>query len=88
MSKISIIISFRNEKDNINKFVHEVEASFSKNNNYEIIFIDDNSSDGSLEILLSLIKKNKKIKIIKMKKRFGHSNCIQAGLENISDKNL
>ena len=88
MSKISIIISFRNEKDNINKFVHEVEASFSKNNNYEIIFIDDNSSDGSLEILLSLIKKNKKIKIIKMKKRFGHSNCIQAGLENISDKNF
>ena len=70
MSKISIIISFRNEKDNINKFVQEVEESFSKNNNYEIIFIDDNSSDGSLEILLSLIKKNKKIKIIKMKKRF------------------
>lgn len=88
MNKISIIISFRNEKDNINKFVKEVEASFSKNINYEIIFIDDNSSDGSLKILLNLIKKNKNIKIIKMKKRFGHSNCIQAGLENISDKNF
>ena len=87
MSKISIIISFRNEKDNINKFVQEVEASFSKNKNYEMIFVDDNSSDGSLEILLELIKKNKNIKIIKMKKRFGHSNCIQAGLENISNKN-
>ena len=72
MSKISIIISFLNEKDNINKFVQEIETSFSKNNNYEIIFIDDNSSDGSLEVLLDLIKKNKNIKIIKLKKRFGN----------------
>ncbi len=90
MNKITIIVSFRNEEENIKKFVHEVEKSFSLKNisNYEIIFIDDYSSDNSFSVLRELLKKNNKIKIIKMKRRYGHSHSIQAGLENLSPKNF
>ena len=90
MNKISILVSFRNEEDNIKKFIYEIEKSFSFKNisNYEIIFIDDYSSDNSFSILRELSKKNNKIKIIKMKKRYGHSHSIQAGLENLCPDNF
>ncbi|MDC0326822.1 glycosyltransferase [Candidatus Pelagibacter sp.] len=90
MNKIIILVSFRNEEENIKKFVHEVEKSFSFKNisNYEILFIDDYSSDNSFNILRELSKKNNKIKIIKMKKRYGHSHSIQAGLENLSPEDF
>lgn len=90
MSKLIILVSFRNEELNIKKFVHEVEKSFSFKNisNYEILFIDDYSSDNSFNILKELSKKNNKIKIIKMKKRYGHSHSIQAGLENLSPEDF
>lgn len=90
MNKLSILVSFRNEEENIKKFIYEVEKSFSFKNisNYEILFIDDYSSDNSFNILKELSKKNNKIKIIKMKKRYGHSHSIQAGLENLSVENF
>ena len=57
MNKISILVSFRNEEDNIKKFIYEIEKSFSFKNisNYEIIFIDDYSSDNSFSILREFI---------------------------------
>ena len=90
MNKLSILVSFRNEEDNIAKFIENINSSFLKKkiNNYEIIFVDDDSSDNSFKILTSFANNDKKIKIIKMRKRFGHSNSIQAGLENINDENF
>lgn len=90
MSKISIIASFRNEQENLDLFINRIEVSFKKQDNfdYEIIFVDDNSIDGSLEILKKRMKLNDKIKIIKMKKRYGHSPSIQAALENIHNNNF
>ena len=90
MNKLSILVSFRNEEDNITKFIENINSSFLKKkiNNYEIIFVDDDSSDKSFKILTSFANNDRKIKIIKMRKRFGHSNSIQAGLENINDENF
>lgn len=90
MNKLSILVSFRNEEDNITKFIENINSSFLKKkiNNYEIIFVDDDSSDKSFKILTSFANNDKKIKIIKMRKRFGHSNSIQAGLENINEENF
>jgi len=86
--KISIIASFRNESGNIVKFVDEIEKSFKKNKNYsyEIIFIDDASTDKSNKIIKTLKTKNKKIKLIELKKNCGHSPSIQLGLKYV-DKN-
>ena len=90
MSYISIIASFRNEEENLNRFIYKITRSFKKKNikKYEIIFVDDCSSDNSFDILKRNLKKDKKIKIIKMKRRYGHSNSIQAAFENIPNKNF
>ncbi len=90
MSYISIIASYRNEEESLKKFISTISKSFKKKQikKYEIIFVDDYSTDNSLNILLKEAKKNKKIKIIKMKRRYGHSNSIQAAFENISKNNF
>ena len=89
MSKISIIASFRNEQENIDLFIKKIQETFEKLNNfdYEIIFVDDCSTDNSFSILEKHFKSNKKIKIIKMHKRYGHSPSIQTALENINNNN-
>ena len=59
----SIIIPIFNEKNNISLLVSKIKSSV-KNYKYEIIIVDDSSTDGSKNILLSLNKKNKNVKII------------------------
>ena len=61
--KFSIIIPTFNEKNNISLLVSKIRSSLKKYK-YEIIIVDDSSTDGSENILLKLNKKNKNVKII------------------------
>tara|TARA_Y100000741_G_C18230893_1_gene549739 strand:- start:278 stop:976 length:699 start_codon:yes stop_codon:yes gene_type:complete len=58
-TKLSIIIPILNEKKNIIKLINEIKRKLTFIN-YEVIFVDDNSTDGSIDIL-------KKIKFIDKK---------------------
>lgn len=48
---------------------------------YEIIFIDDGSTDGSWETLVHISQKNKHLKAIKFSKNFGKSQALHAGFK-------
>ena len=80
--KISIIVSFYNEEKSIEPFINEtlVELKKIKNIDYEIIFINDCSTDNSLNKLLEFHNNNKKIKIINLSRRFGPMESIMAGV--------
>jgi len=82
--KISVILSFRNEADNIPALVSRLTIALTNYHDYELIFIDDCSTDNSLNILSLLAKSNKKIKIIRMSRRFGVSPCVIAGMKYAS----
>ncbi len=55
---VSILIPFRNEEKNILNSLKSVTSQKTSNNNYEIIYIDDNSEDNSFQILESANKPN------------------------------
>ena len=69
---ISIIFSFRNEAENLRELIDRVTNALSevKDLSYELIFVNDNSDDESLNILLER-KKEFPIKVINMSRRFG-----------------
>tara|TARA_Y100000590_G_scaffold259656_1_gene291554 strand:+ start:1461 stop:2393 length:933 start_codon:yes stop_codon:yes gene_type:complete len=83
MKLLSIVFSFRNEEGNIEELVKRISESLEKveNWNYELIFVNDDSTDNSEKVLLDLQKKFP-IKIINMSRRFGIDPCVLAGFRN------
>ncbi|MFD0963151.1 glycosyltransferase [Pseudofulvibacter geojedonensis] len=57
-SSFSIIIPFRNEEDNLPELLSSIKEIKYPDKNYEIIFVNDNSSDRSVEIIQSFSIKN------------------------------
>ncbi|MCS7180300.1 MAG: glycosyltransferase [bacterium] len=77
---ISVVISFRNEEENIPELIKRIKESIEKTGyKYEIIFVNDASTDNSLEILKEYAEKDKRIKIINLSRRFGYNQGIMAG---------
>ena len=73
MKKISIVTPTYNEKDNIELLHKSIKEIFSKlNYNYEHIVIDNNSSDGTIQLLRDICKTDKKFKVIINNKNYGH----------------
>jgi undecaprenyl-phosphate 4-deoxy-4-formamido-L-arabinose transferase len=78
---ISLLIPVYNEEANLDALYSQLMALFAKiKRTYEIIFIDDGSSDRSLEILESLKKSNPNIIIIELMRNFGQHAAAAAGL--------
>ena len=79
---ISVVVSCYNEELALNQFYHETARILNKLNwDYELIFVNDGSQDGTMKILDDLSKKDKKVKIISFSRNFGHEAAMIAGLD-------
>ena len=78
----SLVIPIFNEGQLIDELVKRtISAIESISSDYEVIFVDDGSTDNSLNSLLSSRQKNKRLKILSLSKNFGHQAAYTAGLE-------
>ena len=78
----SLVIPIFNEEKLVDELVERTISSIETfTQEYEVIFVDDGSTDRSLEILLCRQKKNNNIKILSLSKNFGHQAAYTAGLE-------
>ena len=81
--EISVIAPIFNETENIDEFISRTEAILKKiKKSYEIILIDDFSTDGTRDKILDMSQKNKYLRSIFLSKNFGHQAAIFAGLQN------
>ena len=79
----SIIIPLLNESENIEFSYNKIcEVMAKSNKSYELIYVDDGSTDISLELLRQLTKKDSKVKVVSLSRNFGQYPAIVAGLEN------
>ena len=80
---LSVVFYFRNEDSVLQELINRVENVLKKLvYDYELIFVNDDSEDKSLEILEKNRKRNNQIKIINMSRRFGISACVIAGFKH------
>tara|TARA_X000000950_G_C13852088_1_gene634923 strand:- start:170 stop:1096 length:927 start_codon:yes stop_codon:yes gene_type:complete len=71
--KISVVIPTYNEVENVKHISQDIKNIFIKlRYDYEILFIDNSSTDGTITQLKELAKKDKNIKVIINSKNFGH----------------
>lgn len=84
--KISIIIPFLNEEENIHFLTQSLSNFFSETKPYtaEIIFVDDGSSDASLNLLRQTAHKHYTCKIISLSRNFGSHAALRAGITKAS----
>ena len=80
--ELSIIIPLLNESESIEELHQRILASLSNHNyDFEIIFVDDGSTDGSWEVIERLIQQNKNTQGIRFQKNFGKSQALHAGFK-------
>jgi len=79
---LSVLIPVYNEEENLSLLCDKLTETLRKTAKaYEIIFVDDGSSDGTLEMLLDLRNKNPNIKIISFSRNFGQTAALSAGID-------
>ncbi len=79
---LSIVISLLNEEESIPELVKWIAKVADENNySYEIILIDDGSSDKSWEIIKKISEENNNIKGIKFRRNYGKSAAIHIGFQ-------
>ena len=80
--KLSIIIPMYNEQESLDSLFLELSDLFGQEAKTEIIFINDGSSDNTLNILESKIKNYPSWSIINLYRNYGKSVALQAGFDN------
>ena len=79
---LSILIPVHNEEGNLSLLCEKLGAALKRiGKPYEIIFVDDGSSDGSLEMLQDLRDGNPNIKVISFSRNFGQTAALSAGID-------
>lgn len=82
---ISCVFPAYNEEENIKHAIKEAIKVFAQLNlDYEIIVVDDGSSDKTSEITLSMAKENKNIRLIKHPRNLGYADALKTGFKSAS----
>ena len=80
--KISIVIPTFNEKESIPYLYLEICDAVPGKSDWEIIFVDDGSSDGSKDEIEKIISKDPKVKLISFYRNFGKSAALSEGFKH------
>jgi glycosyltransferase involved in cell wall biosynthesis len=81
---ISLVLPCHNEEKNIKKIIPEIIGNIPKKYSYEIIFVDDGSTDSTFNIISEKAKINKRIKVVKFYRQFGHQAALLSGISETS----
>lgn len=81
--KISVVVSVYNEELSLERFYETTAAILEQCVwDYELIFVNDGSADGSLGLLKEFAAKNAKVKVVDFSRNFGHEAAMIAGIDH------
>ncbi len=80
--EISIVVPLYNEEESLSELVDQIKKSLS-NRSFELIFIDDGSSDNSWNVIEQLVEVNSEVKGISLGVNQGKSYALQAGFNEV-----
>ena len=78
----SIVVPIYNEQDNINELYRAITTALDRSDpDYEIIMVDDGSTDGSFKALEQLSVQDRRLKVIRLRRNFGQTAAMSAGFD-------
>jgi glycosyltransferase involved in cell wall biosynthesis len=79
---LSIVIPLYNEEENVEPLYNQLRATLDgAGREYEIIIVDDGSTDGSFEVLKRLHQGDERLKVIRFRRNFGQTAAFAAGFD-------
>lgn len=82
MKKISVVVSVYNEELSLENFYKTTIPILEECTwEYELIFVNDGSADGSFALLQEFAKENEKVRVIDFSRNFGHEAAMIAGID-------
>jgi dolichol-phosphate mannosyltransferase len=81
LPRLSVVVPVFNERDNIASLVSEIVAGLQGGPEFEIIYVDDHSTDDGLEVLNSLKKEVRQLRVLRHAAQSGQSTAIRNGVK-------
>ncbi len=80
---ISVVLPVYNEAENLGVLVERLRTALERfaGDGFEVVFVDDGSTDASPEMLDALAARDPRLKAIHLSRNFGHQAALQAGLD-------
>jgi len=81
MRTLSVIVPVKDERDNIEPLYRAVKESLRESFDWEVVYVDDGSSDGTFEELSKLAALDSRVKVVRLRRNFGQAAAMQAGID-------
>jgi dolichol-phosphate mannosyltransferase len=78
---LSVVVPLRNEEPNLRALHAEIAAAFQEIEGWEIVFVDDGSTDEGPEVLRQLAGDDPRVRIVTLARGYGQSTALVAGTE-------
>lgn len=84
--ELSVVVPLLDEQDSIGPLYEQISQTLAGKYSYEIVFVDDGSSDNSFNILTQLQKDDTKVRVIRFRRNFGQTAALSAGFAHSRGK--
>src|SRR3954470_4438333 len=81
MSQLSVVVPVHNERDNIVPLLSEIAAALRGKIDFEIIFVDDASKDGSLGVMTAAKAQFPELRVLRHLAQSGQSTAVRTGVK-------
>ena len=85
---LSVVIPVKDERDNLKPLYERLTRALEpicgpggRLRTYELLFVDDGSSDGSFPVLEGLAASDLRVKVIRLRRNFGQTPALRAGID-------
>jgi len=78
---LSIVAPIFNERDSVEEFWRRLTPALAPLGEYEVVLVDDGSTDGSWELLRGIAARDEHVRLLKLSRNFGHQIALTAGLD-------
>lgn len=78
---LSVVVPVFNERDNVTPLVNEITAALRGQIDFEIVYVDDNSKDDSLQVLQALKIANPELRVLHHVSQSGQSTAVRTGVK-------
>jgi glycosyltransferase involved in cell wall biosynthesis len=83
---LSVVVPLFNERDNIELLVNAIRAALPEDGGWEIILVDDGSTDGTTGEIRRMAEHDSRVRLIRLARNYGQTTALQAGFDQSSGR--